>query len=182
VPLVGAPTDPPRDCGRSGWNAREETKQVVTDEYVGVGARSFRIPSTKDFKPGDTVIVRRIGNQDWTNALGMNQDNPAYSWRPFTIEWDRVVVDVQGNTIAVDAPITCAIEKRWGGGEIAKYDDSGRIEKVGVENLRGMSEYDQTKRSVEYGNMDRPNYVGEEYYSDEDHYWNFITINNAKNA
>jgi hypothetical protein len=169
-------------AGRSGWNAREETKQVVTDEYVAVGARSFRIPSAKDFKPGDTVIVRRVGNQDWINAVGMNQENPAYSWRPFTIEWDRMVVDVQGNTIVVDAPITCAIEKRWGGGEVVKYDDSGRIEKVGVENLRGMSEYDQTKRSVEYGNMDRPNYVGEEYYSDEDHYWNFITINNAKNA
>ena len=30
--------------------------------------------------------------------------------------------------------------------------------------------------------MDRQNYVGEEYYSDEDHYWNFITINNTKNA
>src|SRR3954466_13011431 len=67
-------------AGRSGWNAREETKQVVTDEYVAVGARSFRIPSAKDFKPGDTVIVRRVGNQDWINAVGMNQENPAYSW------------------------------------------------------------------------------------------------------
>src|SRR4051795_316259 len=39
--------------GRSGWTAREETKQVVTDEYVAVGQRSFRISSTKDLKPGD---------------------------------------------------------------------------------------------------------------------------------
>jgi hypothetical protein len=169
-------------AGESGWNAQEDAKQVVSDEYVPVGARSFRVASAKNFRPGDTVIVRRKGNQDWINAVGMNQENPAYSWRPFNIEWDRVVTDVQGNSITFDAPITCAIEKRWGGGEILKYDDPGRIEKVGVENLRGMSEYDQTKRSVEYGNMDRANYVGEEYYSDEDHYWNFITINNAKNA
>jgi hypothetical protein len=65
---------------------------------------------------------------------------------------------------------------------VTKYDDPGRIEGVGVENLRGMSEYDQTQRSVEYGNMDRPNYIGEEYYSDEYHYWNFIIIDIAKNA
>jgi len=50
-----------------------------------------------------------------------------------------------------------------------KYEDSGRIEKVGVENLRAMSEFDPTKRTTQYGNMDRPNYVAEEYYSDEDH-------------
>ena len=169
-------------AGRSGWDAREETKQPVADEYVPVGARSFRVAAAKDFKPGDAVVVRRAGNQDWVNAVGMNQENPAYRWRPFTIEWDRVVVDVQGNTITIDAPITCAIEKRWGGGEVVKHDDPGRIERVGVENLRGMSEFDPTTRTKEYGNMDRQNYVGEEYYADENHYWNFITIDNAKNA
>ena len=28
------------------------------------------------------------------------------------------MTDVQGNTITIDAPITCAIEKQWGGGEV----------------------------------------------------------------
>ena len=93
-----------------------------------------------------------------------------------------MVTDVQGNTITIDAPITCAIEKRWGGGEVMKYEDPGRIEKVGVENLRGMSEFDPTVRTKEYGNMDRPNYVAEEYYADEDHYGNFITFDNMKNG
>ena len=86
-----------------------------------------------------------------------------------------MILDVQGDSITVDAPFTCAIEKRWGGGEVLKYEDTGRIEKVGVENLRGMSEFDPTKRTREYGNMDRPNYVAEEYYNDENH-----TTNAAK--
>ena len=119
----------------------------------------IRVASAKGFKPGDTVIVRRIGNQDWVDAIGMNGQTPASRWRPFNVDWDRVVVDVQGNTITIDAPITCAIEKRWGGGEVMKYEDPGRIEKVGVENLRGISEFDPTKRTKEYGNMDRPNYA-----------------------
>lgn len=65
---------------------------------------------------------------------------------------------------------------------MVKYDDPGRIEKVGVENLRGMSEFDRTVRTKEYGNMDRPNYVAEEYYSDENHYANFITFDNIKSG
>ena len=104
-----------RVAGVSGWTAKDETKQTVTDDYVPVGARSFKVASARGFPPGDTVNVRRIGNQDWINAVGMNGESPQSRWRPFNIDWDRVVVDIQGNTITVDAPITCAIEKQWVG-------------------------------------------------------------------
>ena len=168
--------------GASGVTPNEETKQVITDEYVPVGSRTLRVMSARAFRPGDTVIVRRIGNQTWIDAVGMNGSTPASRWRPFNVEWDRVVTEVQGNTITIDAPITCAIEQRWGGGEVVKADDSGRISEVGVENLRGMSEFDPTKRTTEYGNMDRPNYVAEEYYADEDHYRDLVVFTNAKNG
>jgi hypothetical protein len=168
--------------GASGVTPNEETKQVVTDDYVAVGSRTLRLASARGFRPGDTVIVRRIGNQAWIDAVGMNGSTPASRWRPFNVEWDRIVTDVQGNTITIDAPITCAIEQRWGGGEVVKAEDAGRISEVGVENLRGISEFDPTKRTTEYGNMDRPNYVAEEYYADEDHYRDLVVFTNAKNG
>jgi hypothetical protein len=168
--------------GASGVTTKDETKQLVTHDYVPVGSRTLRVASARGFKPGDTVIVRRIGNQDWINEVGMNGPSPQNRWRPFNVDWDRVVVDVQGNTITIDAPITCAIEKRWGGGEVIKYEDPGRIERIGVENLRGLSEFDPTKRTTQYGNMDRPNYIAEEYYSDENHYANFILFDNIKHG
>jgi hypothetical protein len=168
--------------GASGVALKEETKQIVTEDYVPVGARKFRVASPGSFRPGDTVIVRRIGNQDWIDAVGMNGPDNASRWRPFNVEWDRTVLDVQGDVITVDAPITCAIEKRWGGGEVVKYEEGGRIEKVGIENLRAISEFDPTKRTREYGNMDRPNYVAEEYYNDENHYRNFVIFDNMKNG
>jgi hypothetical protein len=168
--------------GATGAVSKDETKQIVTDDYVPVGARKFKVASAQSFRPGDTVIVRRIGNQDWIDAVGMSGPDNASRWRPFNVDWDRVVIDVQGDTITVDAPITCAIEKRWGGGEVVKYEDSGRIQKVGIENLRAMSEFDPTRRTREYGNMDRPNYVAEEYYNDENHYRNFIIFDNTKNG
>jgi hypothetical protein len=168
--------------GASGATARDETRQTVTDEYVPVGARSVKVASARAFRAGDTVIVRRIGNQQWIDAVGMNGETPQSRWRPFNIEWDRIVTDVQGTTITFDAPITCAIDREWGGGDIATYEEAGRIDQVGVENLRAMSEFDPSVRTTEYGNMDRPNYAAEEYYADENHYRNVVVFDNVKNA
>ena len=58
--------------GASGVTTKDDTKQTVTDDYVPVGARSFKVLSARGFRPGDTVVVRRIGNQDWIDAMGMN--------------------------------------------------------------------------------------------------------------
>jgi len=176
--------------GVSGVTPQEETKQLITDKYVPVGARSFNVVSARGFKAGDKVLVRRIGNQEWIKEIGEDSASVGrFRWRPFNITWDRVITEVRGNSITVDAPIFCAIESRWGGGEILRYDDEERIEKVGIENLRGVSEYNPAVRMTAYGNMDRgswddpsAHYEGEEYYSDENHYFNFINITNAKNG
>ncbi|TMI66400.1 MAG: hypothetical protein E6H07_11040 [Bacteroidetes bacterium] len=175
-------------AGDSAVKVSEETKQTITDKYVPVGAKSFNVTSAKAFKVGDKVMVRRIGNEDWIKELGEDSTTVGRNrWRPFDINYDRIITDIKGNTVTIDAPIFCAIETQWGGGFVFKYNDP-RIENVGVENLRGISEYDPTVRTTEYGNMDRDKldakyrYKGEEYYSDENHYSNFINITNTKNA
>ena len=182
TPVPGGGTRPTlvQIVGASGPRPNEASKAAVAD--APVGARQLRVTSARGFRPGDTVLVRRIGNQAWIDEVGMNTDAQGGRWQPFNVEWDRVIVEVQGDTITIDAPITCAIERRWGGGEILKYDDAGRIANVGIENLRGVSEFDPTVRTRDYGNMDRPNYAAEEYYSDENHYANFITFENIKNG
>ncbi|NJO25171.1 MAG: hypothetical protein HC867_04390 [Bacteroidia bacterium] len=174
--------------GDSAIKILEETKQMITDKYVPVGARSFNVASAKGFKVGDKVIVRRIGNEDWIKELGEDSATVGRNrWRPFDINFDRIITDIKGNTVSIDAPIFSAIETRWGGGYLFKYNDP-RIEQVGIENLRGVSEYDPTVRTRVYGNMDRDKldpkyrYQGDEYYSDENHYSNFINITNTKNA
>ncbi|MFD0752064.1 hypothetical protein ACFQZS_18055 [Mucilaginibacter calamicampi] len=176
-------------AGEKGIAVQEATKQLVTDKYVPVGARSLNLASAKGFKVGDKVSVRRYGNQEWIKELGVDSASVGNGkrWRPFVTTYDRVITAVSGNTITVDAPIFTAIETRWGGGDVVKYDDN-RIENVGVENLRGISEYNPTVRTSQYYNMDRPDnkpaaaYKGEEYFSDENHYRNLVTISNAKNV
>ena len=160
----------------------EGSRQAVTDDYVPVGARSFTVASAVGFRVGDTVILRRIGNQAWINEVGMNSDTPGGRWQPFNVDYDRVITEIQGNRVTVDVPIFCAIEQRWGGGELIKYTETGRIENVGIENLRAVSEFDPSVRTRDYGNMDRNNYAAEEYYSDENHYNNFVVFDNVKNG
>jgi len=174
--------------GNAGVKPQEDSKQTISDSYVPVGATVFNVTSAKAFKKGDKVLVRRIGNQAWIKELGLDSAAVGRNrWQPFNINYDRIIVDVKGNTVSIDAPLFCAIETRWGGGELIKYNDE-RIENVGIENLRGVSEYDPSVRQKNYGNMDRDKldpkfqYQGEEYFSDENHYFNFINISNAKNV
>jgi hypothetical protein len=172
----------------AGTKALEETKQSITDKYVPVGARKFSVVSSKAFRIGDKILVRRIGNQDWIREIGEDSVSAGRNrWRPFNITYDRIITGISGNTITVDAPVFTAVDSRWGGGEILKYNDE-RIEQVGIENLRGISEYNPSVRQSTYGNMDRDKldpkyqYKGEEYYSDENHVASFIVISNSKNV
>lgn len=177
--------------GTAGITPLEETKQQITDKYVPVGARSLSVTSARGFRNGDRIIVRRIGNQDWIKEIGQDSAGAGrFRWRPFNIEYDRIITGINGNTVTIDAPVFCAIDARWGGGEILKYTDEERIEQTGIENLRGVSEYDPSVRMTSYGNMDRGSwddrdrrhYEGDEYYADESHYFNFINITNTKNG
>ena len=174
--------------GEKPVTSQENTQQDITTDYVPVGALTFNIKSAKTFKIGDKIIVRRFGNEAWIKELGLDSATVGRNrWRPFDIDYDRTIVGINGNTVTIDAPIFTAIETIWGGGAIYKYNDE-RIEQIGIENLRGISQYDPTIRTTAYGNMDRDNlgenhrYHGEEYYSDENHYSNFINITNAKNV
>ena len=176
--------------GEAGVIPQEDTKQIITDKYVPVGAVNFTVANAKAFKPGDKILVRRNSNEEWIKTIGQDSLQAGRNrWRPFVISYDRIIKDIKGNTITIDAPIFTAIETLWGGGDIVKYQDGGRIELVGIENLRGVSEYDPSVRRTEYGNMDRGSfdgrgskYEGDEYYSDENHYFNFINLNNITNA
>jgi len=39
------------------------------------------------------VILRRIGNQEWIDAVGMNGPDQASRWRRFNVGWDRALLE-----------------------------------------------------------------------------------------
>ena len=55
-------------AGASGVTTNDGTRQIIADDYVPVGARSFKVASARTFRRGDTVILRRMGNEAWLAA------------------------------------------------------------------------------------------------------------------
>ncbi len=154
------------------------TRQAMVDEYVAVGARTFEVADASRFEVGDAVIVHRPSTEKWIAAIGMDRIEMAHpgvqQWRPGTydLRFDRVVTGITGNQMAIDAPMGNAFEREYGGGWIYKYEYPGRIEQVGIEHLRGVSEFDpQLKDRRREGE-----------FVDEDHAWNFVAFSQVQNA
>lgn len=130
----------------------QNTRQQIIDDYVPVGARSFRVESAAKFKVGDEIIVQRPSTVEWISVLGMDKITPdkpgLVQWKPGSkdLKYERTITTIVGDKITIDAPLVNALQKEFGGGFIYKTEFPGRIENVGVENLRGESEFDDSIR------------------------------------
>jgi hypothetical protein len=154
----------------SGSQSLTGSTRNMIDKVVPVGARSFRVDSTSGFAVGDTVRVTRPSTSDWISDLGMDSipprgdGGPVTQWQPgsLDIRFDRVITRIEGDRVFLDAPLTNSFELQYGGGQIKKYNWADRIENVGVENLRAESDFASD--------------------TDENHSWDFVSIENAQNV
>ncbi|MEM8945382.1 MAG: hypothetical protein AAGD11_09375 [Planctomycetota bacterium] len=136
----------------------------MIDKVVPAGSRSFRVSSTSTLSVGDTIRIERPSTQEWINAVGM--DNPPNGDPPWTpgsmnVRYDRVVTRIEGDRIFVDAPLANSFDAQFGGGTLREYVWNGAIENIGIENLRGDTDFDSP--------------------TDEDHAWEFISIGGGQN-
>lgn len=122
------------------------TRVAITDAYVPAGAVSFSVASTSPFKKGDRVVLYRPGTREWIHDLKMDQimeRNGTKQWQPgeYSFHFERVITRVEGNQVFLDNPVVMPLDAAYGGGALYQYAFSGRIEKVGVEQLRFESVY-----------------------------------------
>ncbi|UQA74986.1 pectate lyase [Sphingobacterium siyangense] len=144
-------------------------KTNVTSAYVPVNARVLDIDHAASYKAGDKIRITRPSTQDWINQLGTDHFGggiTSLGWKPGQrdVTWDRTIVAVKGNGIEIDAPITTALDRRYGQATVEQYNWKGRVENVGVENIELKSAFDANNPK------------------DEDHRWMAITIENAENV
>jgi hypothetical protein len=130
----------------SGVNDRKDGAEIAVAGFVPVGGTVLPLSSTKGLRVGQSISVRRPSTAAWIEQLGMN-DAPArtgFAWKPGTIDviWDRSITEIKNGSIVLDAPLTTALDPKFGGGMVATYEWSGRVERIGVENLRCVSSYD----------------------------------------
>jgi len=141
---------------------------AVLDEYVPVGATKLRVANAAGLAVGMTVSIDRPSSAAWITALGMDEapGRQPYQWKPGTVNlrWDRVIVAITCDTLVFDTPLTTALEKKFGGGTVTPFEESGFLKNVGVENLRCVSVYDTTNSL------------------DEQHAWNTIDLHAVRDG
>ncbi|MCS7459153.1 hypothetical protein N0M98_03275 [Paenibacillus doosanensis] len=170
--------------GRAAPVLLENTATEITDLYVPSGARSFHVADASRYTVGDAVAVIRHGNAEWIGAIGMDTIVPrprvggTKQWEAFDLAFERIVTAVEGDLITVDAPVANAIERRWGGGRLVRCDDAGRIEQVGIENLRIDSDFNPDITDCQVDG--KPGLTS--YCADESHVANFVVLDRVKNA
>jgi hypothetical protein len=158
---VGGKTDP------------QLAKAVSVTADAAAGSTVFTLAAVDGFKAGDHVVVRRPSTEEWIGAIGMTGlpgtfANTRLDWRPGSHDliWDRVVVavDAAKNTITLDAPITTALEQKYGGGTVARVEADAPPTQIGIENLAIESAYDHS------------------FAKDEDHAWIAILLDHVEDA
>lgn len=117
----------------------------VTSNTVPAGACTLTLESVDSLKTGDRITIIRPSTASWIAYLGMDQftgpfvEKPA-NWAPGSrnLVWNRVVaaVDAAQKQITIDAPLTTAIESRFGGATIHKVAATEvPISHIGIEDL-----------------------------------------------
>ena len=155
---------------------RSEDTLFIAADCIPAGTTVVPFPSSSlllhsSFTPqkGERIDIVRPCTQEWIDHLGMGDFGGGLDytgWKPTDIElrWDRTVVDVRGDTLFLDAPITTAITNEFGGAYIVRGRHEGEIMECGVENL--------TLESA----------VNDWNPKDEDHCWDGIFINNVRDS
>lgn len=152
----------------SGDGNRREipgTRTSITDSYVPVGTCSFSVENGSKFKVGDHIVVFRPGTERWIKELKMDQiaeRDGTEQWQPgsFDLNFERTITSIDGNRLFIDNPVVMAMEEKYGGGAVYKYDFKGRISEVGVEHILFKSDYtsetdeDHGWVAVEFGKVE----------------------------
>lgn len=180
-----------------------DSEQKISDDYVPSGSRKIHVKDAENFfKAGDDIVIHRPSTKEWIHTIGMDSIAPRplkgettydsfLRFRKYgnntntngTKQWtegskdlifERKIVSVNGDEIMLDIPLVNALQKEFGGATIYKYEFPERINNCGIENIYGMSVYDETVKK-------RNKHIGE-YLADEKHANNFIVCNAVENA
>ncbi|MGV3706433.1 MAG: DUF6298 domain-containing protein [Arcticibacter sp.] len=154
----------------AGLQGRRKAEGIkLADIYHPVNTRELTLSGSHKFKAGQTIVVHRPSTKNWIEALGTAHFGgglTSLGWKPGDkdLEWDRMIVEVKGNKLILDAPITTALDPLFGGGHVSAYTWAGRIAETGVENMLMRSEFDAANKK------------------DEDHRWMAVTLDNVLDA
>ena len=147
--------------------AKPETLQV-NNEKIAAGSCQLTVKDSH-LKSGERILIIRPCTEEWIQSLRMDDFGGGLDytgWKPTDIDitWDRTIKAVSGNSITLDAPVTTTISKAFGGAYIIKHPLYPEITECGIEDMTLESEVNRWNSK------------------DEDHCWDGILIDNARDC
>ena len=163
--------------GSGTYKTVSGTKTTLADSYVPVGEVKLELSNASSYSAGDYVKVVCTPNNLWVQTLGMDKisGSGVEQWKAsdFVMTYERVVtaVDSANNTISIDTGIPLTLDKTYYAVTVEKIEDvAGRITDSGVENIRFVSYFDESK--VDANGR----------YNDEKHAWTAVSFSNCRDC
>ena len=152
-----------------GKTDRRSEAALAVNAYIPAGSLQVDVSDNHGIKTGDRLMINRNSTKEWIARLGCDVFGGgigALGWKPgeMDLSWDRTVLQVDGNMLSLDAPVTMALDPQEARITVQRYHWSGRVSNCGIENLQIVAGYDKR------------------YPKDEDHAWTGISIENAENC
>lgn len=153
--------------GKSQWTEGDTLK--VADGKLKAGATTLSLSATGKLKAGVRIMILRPSTKEWIESLGCNDFGGGLDytgWKPTDIDitWHRTVASVAGNSVTIDAPLTCSIDRNYGGAMVITSRNEGEITECGVENMTLESEVNTWNKK------------------DEDHCWDGVWMDNVRDC
>ena len=159
-------------AGRSGGPVTAAPFAIL-DAVVPAGARSVTVAAGSGLQAGDRIVLTRPSTEAWIHDLGMDALPGTfaalrYHWPAGSrdLVWDRRIaaIDAATGQVTLDAPITTALEQRYGGATLARVTADPPLQQIGIDNLDIDSEYDAANPR------------------DEEHAWDGIALDHVEDA
>lgn len=178
--LGGSPDDINRDLIQIGSVAKQSySSESRIVENAPVGQMWVRVADPGLYKVSDDVALYRPGTAEWISDIRMDQipqnaENKVKQWTPstYSLYSSRKVTGISADTVFLDNPVVMSLTDIYGEENrgFLKKVSCDRICECGVENIRLISEFDDSQTDA-LGN-----------HTDEDHCWSAISIHAAEHS
>ncbi len=141
----------------------------IVDAYVPLNSTKLTVADATGIEKGQLVRVSHPSSEAWIVHLGMNDfggDRHGPRWRPGSrdLHWLREVIQVDGKTLTLDAPLTYGLDRSLSVCSVSKVNVDSLVRNVGIENLSIESTYQDTNPK------------------DEEHAWFGVSMNHVRDA
>ena len=122
------------------------TRTLISSDTVYAGDRVLYVENATAYSVGDNIIIYHPCTDQWLQKINYGEvhqgefgsDSLDVPWEVNSqpIIFNRVITNISGNRITIDAPVFNHLVKTESPSYIYKYDRAGLLTNIGIENLR----------------------------------------------